>query len=233
RTALFINYEEWGGFFHPVVPPRVADVRGTPTDPAGPNDFGQLGFRVPCTVVSPYARRGALASQVINNSGVFFEHCSILRYIESLFLRGRYLTARDRYARNIGPYVLDLSQAPRLDAAAIVDALPRALFQSCPCEGEVLEGTLVGDPIEDGAGDGFAQLAEVIEDLSGIPLGSPPPPAAGGAAPPPARAPPPRGGVRRVPAAAVGQSPRAGSPKTSRDSIDARSAVSLGSPYTI
>jgi hypothetical protein len=70
--------------------------------------------------------------------------------------------------------VLDLGQAPRLDAAAIVDALPRSLFQSCPCEGEVLEGTLVGDPIEDGAGDGFAQLAEVIEDLSGIPIGSPP-----------------------------------------------------------
>jgi phospholipase C len=90
RTALFINYDEWGGFFDHVAPPRVADVRGTPADPAGQNDFGQLGFRVPCTVVSPYARRGALASQVIDNSGVFFEHCSILRYIESLFLRGRY-----------------------------------------------------------------------------------------------------------------------------------------------
>jgi phospholipase C len=173
RTALFINYDEWGGFFDHVIPPRVADVRGTPTDPAGQNDFGQLGFRVPCTVVSPYARRGALASQVIDDSGVFFEHCSILRYIESLFLRGRYLTTRDRYARNIGAYVLDLSQTPRLDAAAIVDALPRSLFQSCPCDGEALEGTFVGDPIEHGAGDGFAQLAEVVEDLSGIPIGSP------------------------------------------------------------
>jgi hypothetical protein len=69
--------------------------------------------------------------------------------------------------------VLDLSQPPRLDAAAIVDALPRSLFQSCACDGEVLEGTFIGDPIEDGAGDGFAQLAEVIEDLSGIPIGSP------------------------------------------------------------
>ena len=172
RTALFINYDEWGGFFDHVTPPRVADARGTPTDPAGQNDFGQLGFRVPCVVVSPYARRNKLASQIPAAANLVLEHCSILRFIESKFLRGRYLTARDRYASNIGP-VLDLTQAPRLDAAGLVDLLPRPLFQSCPCEGQVLEGTLVGDPIEAAANDGFAQLAEVIEDLSGIPIGTP------------------------------------------------------------
>ncbi|HKA16118.1 MAG TPA: hypothetical protein VKH41_13935 [Myxococcota bacterium] len=59
-----------------------------------------------------------------------FEHCSILHYIESLFLRGRYLTARDCYARNIGSYLIDLNQAPHLDAAGIVGALPRPLLQS-------------------------------------------------------------------------------------------------------
>ena len=198
RTALFINYDEWGGFFDHVAPPRVADVRGTPADPAGQNDFGQLGFRVPCTVVSPYARRGALASQVINNSGVFFEHCSILRYIESLFLRGRYLTARDRYARNIGSYVLDLSPAPRLDAAGIVDALPRSLFQSCPCEGEVLEGTLGRRPDRGRRG---RRLRAARRGDRG-PLGHPD------------RLAPAQRGVRRAAAAAVGQTPRARSPKT-------------------
>jgi phospholipase C len=173
RTALFINYDEWGGFFDHVRPPRVADVRGTPTDPAGVNDFGQLGFRVPCMVVSPYARRRVLSSQVVNNASVAFEHCSILRYIESLFLRGRYLTARDRYARNIGSYLLDLTQPPRLDAAAIVDALPRSLFQSCACDGQVLEGTFVGEPIEQNEEDAFAQLASVVEGLSGLHVGHP------------------------------------------------------------
>jgi phospholipase C len=174
RTALFINYDEWGGFFDHVTPPRVADVRGTPADPAGQNDFGQLGFRVPCTIVSPYVKRdltghALLASQVVNNSSVFFEHCSILRYIESLFLRGRYLTARDRYARNIGAALIDVTQVPRLDGAELVDLLPRPLFQSCPCENEVLEGTLVGEPIE----DAFVEFAEMVEDLSGIPVGEP------------------------------------------------------------
>ncbi len=171
RTALFITYDEWGGFFDHVAPPRAADVRGTPSDPAGENDFGQLGFRVPCILVSPYARRGRLASQIVDNS-VFFEHCSILRYIESLFLGGRYLTTRDRYARNIGS-LLNLSKPPRLDAAGIVDVLPRSLVQSCPCDGEVLEGTLVGDPIEQAAEDAFLQLAAVVEDLSGLTIGQP------------------------------------------------------------
>jgi phospholipase C len=173
RTALFINYDEWGGFFDHVTPPRAADARGTPASPAGENDFGQLGFRVPCTVVSPYARRGALASEVVGNPDVVFEHCSILNYIESLFLRNRHLTARDALARNIGAHLLDLSQAPRLDAAEIVDALPRSLFQSCPCDGQALEGTFVGDPIEEGAGDGFADLAAVVEELSGLEIGQP------------------------------------------------------------
>jgi phospholipase C len=173
RTALFINYDEWGGFFDHVTPPRVADVRGTPTDPAGENDFGQLGFRVPCIVVSPYARRNKLASQIPAVSNLVLEHCSILRYIESKFLRGRYLTARDRYASNIGA-VLDLSQAPRLDAAGIVDLLPRPLFQSCPCPGDLADGVPGAEDHEPDPGDAFAQLAEVIEDLSGIPIGAPP-----------------------------------------------------------
>jgi phospholipase C len=173
RTALFINYDEWGGFYDHMLPPRASDVRATHQDPAGANDFGQLGFRVPCTLVSPYARRGALASEVVGDPAVFFEHCSILRTIERIFLRDRHLTTRDALAHDIGAHLLDLAQAPRLDAAQIVDALPRSLVQSCPCDDEALEGTFVGTPVEHGAGDGFEQLAEVVEDLSGIPIGQP------------------------------------------------------------
>src|SRR5262249_3871220 len=152
RSVLFINYDEWGGFFDHVRPPRAADPRGTPLEPAGPNDFGQLGFRVPCTIVSPYARPNKLASELVA-SHVVYEHCSILKYIESRFLRGRYMTMRDRYANNIGA-LLDVHQVPN-DPAAIVDSLPRPLFQTCPCPGEALEGTFVGDPIE----SAFVQFA--------------------------------------------------------------------------
>ena len=56
RGALFLIYDEWGGFFDHVRPPRVPDDRAS-TDLN--EDFGQLGFRVPAVAVSPYSRNNA------------------------------------------------------------------------------------------------------------------------------------------------------------------------------
>jgi phospholipase C len=67
RTVLVITCDEWGGFFDHVRPPKVADdtdpemvdhrcnnaVCSEPPDTHP--DYRQLGFRVPCVVVSPYA----------------------------------------------------------------------------------------------------------------------------------------------------------------------------------
>jgi phospholipase C len=90
RGALFIVYDEWGGFFDHVVPPRVPDLRSSQNLN---DDFGQMGFRIPAVVVSPYARRG-----YVDHSIYGFE--SILKMI-----RYRYglppLTPRDLYANNI------------------------------------------------------------------------------------------------------------------------------------
>jgi phospholipase C len=55
RGAVFIVYDEWGGFFDHVVPPRVPDLR--PSRNLN-QDFGQMGFRIPAVLASPYARRG-------------------------------------------------------------------------------------------------------------------------------------------------------------------------------
>ena len=44
RGALFIVYDEWGGFFDHVAPPRVPDLRSNRDIN---NDFGQMGFRIP------------------------------------------------------------------------------------------------------------------------------------------------------------------------------------------
>ena len=90
RGALFMIYDEWGGFFDHVAPPRVPDLRQS-RDLA--KDFGQMGFRIPAVVVSPYARRGH-----VDHSIYGFE--SIIKMI-----RYRYglppLTPRDLYANNI------------------------------------------------------------------------------------------------------------------------------------
>ena len=60
RGALFVIYDEWGGFFDHVRPPRVPDDRAS-TDLE--KDFGQMGFRVPAVAVSPVRapRQEALA----------------------------------------------------------------------------------------------------------------------------------------------------------------------------
>ncbi len=53
RGALFILYDEWGGFFDHVIPPSVPDNLQSPILA---NDFGQMGFRIPAVIVSPWTR---------------------------------------------------------------------------------------------------------------------------------------------------------------------------------
>jgi phospholipase C len=86
KTALFITWDENGGFFDHVAPPvasagtpgeylTVPDVTGDAGGVSGP--IG-LGFRVPMLVVSPLSRGGFLCSDV-------FDHTSILRFLETRF----------------------------------------------------------------------------------------------------------------------------------------------------
>ncbi|WP_320670947.1 alkaline phosphatase family protein [Patulibacter defluvii] len=118
RGALFIVYDEWGGFFDHVRPPRVPDVRSS-RDVA--NDFGQMGFRIPAIAVSPWVRRGHV------DHGVYgFE--SILKMI-----RYRYglapLTRRDQFARNIA-LSFDFAGKPKLDLPALPG--PRRIMRGKP-----------------------------------------------------------------------------------------------------
>ena len=102
RGALFIVYDEWGGFFDHVPPPVVPDDRMSPDIN---KNFGQMGFRIPAVIVSPYARRGYVDHQQFG-----FE--SILKMI-----RYRYglspLTKRDAYARNVAR-AFDFASQPNL-----------------------------------------------------------------------------------------------------------------------
>ena len=98
RGALFIVYDEWGGFFDHVRPPRVIDDRGNARDLA--NDHGQMGFRVPAVTVSPYTRSKRSSGAFTVDHGVY-GHESILKLISYRFGLG-FLNKRHRYARNIG-----------------------------------------------------------------------------------------------------------------------------------
>ena len=61
RSLLVVLYDEHGGFYDHVVPPRAVDVR---------SEFTQLGFRVPALLVGPRVRPGAVHPQVLEHVSV-------------------------------------------------------------------------------------------------------------------------------------------------------------------
>ena len=109
RGALFIVYDEWGGFFDHVRPPRVPDARASRDQS---RDFGQMGFRIPAVVVSPWVRRGHVSHSIFG-----FE--SILKMIEYRYGIAP-LTRRDAYAQNIARS-FDFDSKPRLEPPSLPD----------------------------------------------------------------------------------------------------------------
>jgi phospholipase C len=72
-TAIFLTWDDWGGFYDNVAPPKV-DGQG-------------YGLRVPGLVISPYARRGYIDHQTLS-----FD--AYLKFIEDDFLHGRRLNPK-------------------------------------------------------------------------------------------------------------------------------------------
>jgi phospholipase C len=86
KTALFITWDENGGFFDHVKPPtppkgtkdEYLTVSTLPAAAEGIRGPIGLGFRVPMLVISPFSRGGLVCSQV-------FDHTSTLRFLERRF----------------------------------------------------------------------------------------------------------------------------------------------------
>jgi len=104
-TAIFLAWDDWGGFYDHVVPPTV--------DPNG------YGLRVPGLVISPYARTGFIDHQTLS-----FD--AYVKFIEDDFLGGARLDPRTDGRPDPRPSVretapqlgslladFDFSQAPR------------------------------------------------------------------------------------------------------------------------
>src|SRR5947209_3664268 len=144
RGALFIVYDEWGGFFDHVRPPSVPDVRQSSNLS---QDFGQMGFRIPAVVVSPYATRANVSHQQCG-----FE--SIIKLITYRFGLGD-LTTRDANASNIGD-AMDFAN-PNFNVPDLPDP---EYIASRPCS--VGGGHLVQDNAQPPASDlaALEQLAE-------------------------------------------------------------------------
>lgn len=90
-TAVFVMWDDYGGWFDHVKPPYVS--------------YDGLGMRVPMMIVSPYAKKGYV-------SHVQYEHGSILRFIEDQFGLGQ-LAASDSRATSPEADAFDFTQPPR------------------------------------------------------------------------------------------------------------------------
>jgi phospholipase C len=72
-TAIFLTWDDWGGFYDNVAPPNV--------------DLNGYGLRVPALVISPYAKRGYIDHQVLS-----FD--AFNKFIEDDFLGGARINPR-------------------------------------------------------------------------------------------------------------------------------------------
>jgi phospholipase C len=77
NTVFIVNFDEWGGFFEHVAPPRA--TAGNLVDPDLVNGKALLGCRVPTVVASPFSRGECCDPRV---SALVFDHTSVLKLIE-------------------------------------------------------------------------------------------------------------------------------------------------------
>ncbi|MDQ1519456.1 MAG: phospholipase, partial [Actinomycetota bacterium] len=97
KTVLLFMYDEHGGYYDHVAPPRAIPPDDIPPDvvatPEVPAAWDHYGLRVPAFVISPFAKHNYV-------SHVVHDHTSVLRFIETKFNLGA-LTRRDANASNL------------------------------------------------------------------------------------------------------------------------------------
>jgi len=104
-SAIFLSWDDWGGFYDGVVPPKV--------------DENGYGLRVPSIVISPYAKKGFIDHSTLSSD-------AYLKFIEDDFLGGSRLNPKTdgrpdprpdvrENAKQLGNLAndFDFNQAPR------------------------------------------------------------------------------------------------------------------------
>src|SRR6266403_753060 len=134
NTVFIVNFDEWGGFFEHIVPPRATAANNVDTDLV--NGKALLGLRVPTVVASPFSRGNANDPRV---SALVFDHTSVLKLIEWRWGLAP-LTPRDASDDVLNlAYALDFSQPD-----AVVPSLPKpqAPLVAVPCLQNLFGGIL-------------------------------------------------------------------------------------------
>jgi phospholipase C len=132
-TAIFVQWDDWGGFYDNVVPPPV--------------DQNGYGLRVPGLVISPYAKQGDVDHQTLSSD-------AYLKFIEDDFLGGSRLNPKTDgrpdprldVRENVGILGdmvndFDFAQAPRppvllpTNPATDSPSIPVSFSGQGPCDG--------------------------------------------------------------------------------------------------
>jgi len=95
-TAIFIYWDEWGGFYDHVAPPQPNNV--------------SFGFRVPLIVISPYTKYGTGANGGFVDH-TFYSHSSTLKFVEANWSLPS-LTPADQNAHDM-MNLFDFSETPK------------------------------------------------------------------------------------------------------------------------
>lgn len=114
-TAIFLTWDDWGGFYDHVVPPVV--------------DGNGYGLRVPGLVISPYARSGFIDHQTLS-------HDAYLKFIEDDFLSGARIDPRTDGRPDPRPDV-------RENASQLGDLRADFNFSQVPRPPDILPGGIV------------------------------------------------------------------------------------------
>ncbi len=109
QTAIFVTWDDWGGWYDHVVPPKVEAWNSSMAQrkqDAFPQFNGQqfrYGSRVPCLVISPFAKQRHI-------SRVLHSHVSVVKFCETIFGLS-HLNARDAAADDMSD-CFDFTKAP-------------------------------------------------------------------------------------------------------------------------
>ena len=107
-TLFILLYDEHGGFYDHLVPPRAVPPDSNTTE----YSFDQYGVRVPAVLISPWVKKGLLST--------VFDHTSLLKYLIDMWglpnTLGQRVAAAQTFASSLG----ELS-APRTDTPPAFD----------------------------------------------------------------------------------------------------------------
>jgi phospholipase C len=135
-TAIFLAWDDWGGFYDHVQPPTV--------------DENGYGLRVPAMVISPYARRGFIDHQTLS-----FDAYD--KFIEDDFLGGQRLDPKTDGRPDPRPDVrenekilgdlykdFDFNQSPL--APMVLPVHPKTTLTGTPAANRLTQAQKAGDP---------------------------------------------------------------------------------------